>query len=167
MLLLRWFWLTESAWQVYNTDSDLGSGYLQHMDGFYHLFHKCGPDNIDSEFAQALLHSTRYLAVTYSILRRKSCLFSEPAWIEAAKHSPTFGVRLTNLAIQIPGLLQRADELCGEEEEVVSLLAELVALENDFQIWLIRFYELTCPTEAPYRTQSVLGYPKFGDLCAG
>lgn len=137
------------------------------MDGIYHLFRKRGPDNIDSEFAQALLHNTRHVAVMHSILQRRPCLFAEPGWIEAANHTPTFGARLTNLALKIPGLLQRADGLRVGEEEVVALLAELVALENDFQDWLIRFYELTCPTEAPYRRKSVLGYPEFADLCAG
>ena len=161
------------VWQIYNTAGEAAEGWQDHMDGIYHLFRKRGPNKVHTPFVQALLHNTRQPAVMDGLLRRRPCVFSEVSWITAADATPSFGVRLANRAIQIPILLQRADQLCGDasprEEDIVSLLAELAAFENDIQEWLVRFYTLTSYEHVPYtyRTRSINCYTQFRELCGG
>ena len=161
------------VWQIYNTAGEAAEGWQDHMDGIYHLFRKRGPNKVHTPFVQALLHNTRQPAVMDGLLRRRPCVFSEVSWITAADATPSFGVRLANRAIQIPILLQRADQLCGDasprEEDIISLLAELAAFENDIQELLVRFYTLTSYEHVPYtyRTRSINCYTQFRELCGG
>lgn len=147
-------------------------GWRQHMDGLYHLFRRRGPETFRSTFSQALLHSTRQSAIVESLLRRRPCLLAAEPWIKAANNGTSnFGVKLANLAIYLPVLLRRADVLCAscvpDQENVVAVLAKLIALENDFQEWLMGFYTLTSAEEVPYHRHSVSQYPRFTELCGG
>lgn len=156
--------LTLTLSQVYNGES-AGSGYRQHMDGLYSLFRMRGPENMGSKFAQALLHNMRHPSLMDAILRRKPNMFTEPAWIDAANLSPSLGVSLTNLAFQIPALLERVDQLQKGDKEALPLLSELAAVEKEFHEWLAKFYTLTNHAEAQRQTCSVSQFPQFRDLC--
>lgn len=122
---------------------------------------------MESKFAQALLHNTRQPSVTDSILKRKPNLFSQPEWIAAANKSPSLGVSLTNLALQIPGLLEKVDESEGDDARALPILSELNTLHKDLHDWLTRFYMLTNMEEAKHQKCSLDRFPRFRELCGG
>jgi hypothetical protein len=154
--------------QVYHAGTGTpGPGYQQHIGGLDYLFRKRGPENMDSQFGQALLHNARHPAVTDSILKRKPNIFSQPEWIAAANKSPSLGANLTNLALQIPVFLEKVDLLQRDNQEALSLLSELTSIQKDLHDWLARFYMLTNLEAAKYQRVSIGQFPKFRELCGG
>ena len=141
------------------------------MGGIYYIFQRRGPKSFTSPFAQALLHNTRPVAVMHGLLRREPTFLSTPAWIETANQTPTLAVKLTNLALRIPVLLQKADALCASESpskvRVIALLTELISLERDFHDALLRFYKLTSESGTPYHFVSIDQYASFRERCGG
>ena len=122
---------------------------------------------MDSKFGQSLLHNARHPGVMDSILKRKPNTFSQPEWIAAANKSPSLGVSLTNLACQIPVLLEKVDQMERDNGEALSLLSELTTLQKDLHDWLTRFYTLTNLEAAKFQRCSIGQFPRFRELCAG
>ena len=141
------------------------------MDGILHIFQRRGPKSFTSPFARALLHNTRPVAVAVGLLRRPPMFFSSPSWIAAANQTPTLAVALTNLALRIPILLQKADNLLDSKSpaqaNIMSVLTGLVQLERQIQDWLLMFYKMESGNMVPYRLANVSKYPSFQSRCGG
>ncbi|KAK3713039.1 hypothetical protein LTR37_008724 [Vermiconidia calcicola] len=97
--------------EIFAAVSHGGQGWQQHMNGVYGIFQRRGPDSMTSPFVQALLQNTRPLAVMHGLLKRQPTFFSSPSWIAVADRNPTLATKLTNLALKIAPLLQKADDI--------------------------------------------------------
>lgn len=140
------------------------SQYLTHMAGLQELLLKRGPESMRTPFAQALLYNIRPLSVMNGLVSRKPLFVAERNWIEAARKGltgeVTISVEMTDLSLQIPGLLQRADVLLAGtkrtkvkagERDIIALLTELMKVEHGLQSWLLKFYNRTGAERSPYR----------------
>lgn len=170
--------------QVFMAVSGWDPSWMTHVNGLQQLLLSRGPESMTSPFARALVYNLRPLSVVQGIMSRRSSLMGEKAWMEAAREGwqgkVMISVELTDLSLQIPGLLERADGLAerakgkGKKKEsealqmeIVALLTELSALENEIQKWLLKFYRLTQAEQSPYRLSNIANYPFLRTGCGG
>lgn len=165
--------------EVFMAVSRTNPQYMTHMAGLQQLLLKRGPESMKRPFAKALLYNIRSVSVMHGLMQRKPLFLAEKRWMDAGKNGwqgeVTISVELTDLSLQIPGLLQRADAMTAVsktkkkagEFEIVELLTELSKLEVAIQKWLLKFYRLTRAEASPYRLSSISNYPFLRAGCGG
>ena len=103
-----------------------------------------------------------------SITSRRALIFGVPCWQQAITKN-LYGpiAKLLSLACSIPRGLQRLDLLTSSrrsDEDVVSLLTELIKLESQLQAWLLAWYRSEGSDASPFRTDSITQYADFVGL---
>ncbi|KAF2725421.1 hypothetical protein K431DRAFT_290543 [Polychaeton citri CBS 116435] len=120
-----------------------GLGWMGHQNGLGQLLAARGPDSLKTDLALMLFFNARHGALAQGLITRKLPLFAQANWracafrIPVPDHSTTF----YDLAIQIPGMLERHDLIDLASPTALQSLTELLAdcgrLEFDFRNWEI------------------------------
>ena len=145
-----------------------GRGWISHVNGAQQYIKAMGPDKINSHFGWLLFHNVRHSSMCMGFVKRQGVFFAEPKWLkltaEHAKHNQF--VALYDITLQIPGVLERVDNLKVSEDfqqDHGSVCAEMCRLRNELEDWLHKFY--TDRSIQCYKIVDVRDMKEFARLC--
>jgi len=108
-----------SSCALYEEIGQHAGGWGTHVTGCQQLIAARGPETLKSELAMSLYATTRYGALCFALIERRAPLMAMPRWREVAMRGHHVGdeasVLFYDAAIQVPGLLERHDELSMDE----------------------------------------------------
>ncbi|KAK1074893.1 hypothetical protein LTR74_000737 [Friedmanniomyces endolithicus] len=117
----------------------------KHITGGQQLIAARGPKNLHSKLALLLFSTTRHGALIWSLIERKAPYMALPEWRELAFEASIqdSSTLFYDAAIQVPGLLQRYDQL-GDTvalslENIDDLLRECEQIEQCLRDWLLNW----------------------------
>ncbi|KAK0881027.1 hypothetical protein LTR87_005148 [Friedmanniomyces endolithicus] len=117
----------------------------KHITGGQQLIAARGPENLKSKLALLLFSTTRHGALIWSLIERKAPYMALPEWRELAFEASIqdSSTLFYDAAIQVPGLLQRYDQL-GDTvalslENIDDLLRECEQIEQCLRDWLLNW----------------------------
>ncbi|OQN98455.1 hypothetical protein B0A48_15725 [Cryoendolithus antarcticus] len=124
-----------------------GPGWFGHVMGVEQLLLSRGPDSLKSDISLQLYYNSRHGSLARSYLLRTTDPYSTPEWRAAALRasSQDWGMGLFDVTIQVPGLLQRFDEL-DDDGPMALLDADLLMMdceriESELRKWLDRYHD--------------------------
>jgi len=112
-----------------------------HVTGGQQLIAARGPKSLKSKLALLLFSNTRHGALVWSLIQRKAPYMALPEWREVAFDPQIFdsSTLFYDAAIQIPGLLERYDQLGGSvalsTENCDAVLRDAEAVEQSLKDW--------------------------------
>ncbi|TKA66864.1 hypothetical protein B0A55_08315 [Friedmanniomyces simplex] len=117
----------------------------KHVTGGQQLIAARGPKNLNSKLALLLFSTTRHGALIWSLIERKAPYMALPEWRELAFETSIqdSSTLFYDAAIQIPGLLQRYDQL-GDSvalsvDNIDDLLRDCEHIEQSLRDWLLNW----------------------------
>lgn len=128
--------------EFYDQIKTQGMSWFGHVEGVQQLLLARGPESLDTDLSLMLFCNARHASFARSALLRKANPYDTPEWRAAAFRAPMHdgSVKLFDMEIQIPRLLQRSDELdlnAGSTlEDIETLLQDCESLESEFRNWL-------------------------------
>jgi hypothetical protein len=133
------------ALQLFEHVSDVniaGIGSLAHMDGALELLQRCGPDVLHASPALfEVFRGLRGVGVFRAIEQRMPGFLAEPLWQpEYFQHDNRLSFardRLIDLALQVPALLENADNLIAmiqSEQHMPSRRKETISFGRSFRV---------------------------------
>ena len=139
----------------------MGGGWAKHVQGSNQLMASRGPKSLNSDFALLLYSNMRHGSLIHALISRKAPFMATAEWREVAFRVPNAALdastMLYDIAIRIPGVLQRHDELDLDLpialEDIDSILAESAKLESELRDWF-----------AGYQARALLGGKRLCDL---
>ncbi|KAK5132447.1 hypothetical protein LTR08_009058 [Meristemomyces frigidus] len=176
-----------STCALYDEIGQHADGWGKHVKGCQQLITARSPESIKSELSLLLFHNTRHGALICALIERKAPLMARPDWRSVALRSPIqdTSALFYDIAIQIPGMLERYDSLIGDPllasldsdttlSRVDGILVECQRLESDLHSWLTNWQFRTLFGQACtahengilYRETSIDEFPTFTSLCA-
>ena len=118
-----------------------GKGWISHVGGAQQYIQATGPETTNSPFGRMLFHNIRHSSLCMGLVKRKSVFFAERKWLEvtkeAAKEDPY--VALYDLALQVPGLIERFDALDAPDSipaDFSAVCRDICSLREEMGRWL-------------------------------
>ncbi|KAK4494507.1 hypothetical protein PRZ48_014805 [Zasmidium cellare] len=117
-----------------------GQGWISHVQGAQQYIRAHGPEIISSPFGWLLFHNIRHGSLCMGLVRRKAVFFAERKWLKLTKSlskSDAY-VALYDIALQAPGLFERADMIKWSDQfdlEFIRLCTDLCRLREEFDGW--------------------------------
>lgn len=128
--------------ELYEEISIEGEGWGRHVEGLNQLAAARGPQSFKSELSLLLYSNMRHGALLYALISRKAPFMAAPAWRKLAFQSPLVRDQSTqfyDVAIQVPGVLQRHDEIDLNASTAMSdidrVLEDSIRLEAELKGW--------------------------------
>lgn len=128
--------------ELYGEIAHHGEGWSRHIEGANQLVAARGPQSFKSELSLLLYSNMRHGALLYALISRKTPFMAAPAWRKLAFQSSLVRDESTlfyDIAIQVPGMLQKYDEIDIETStalsDIDSVLKESVRLESELRSW--------------------------------
>lgn len=122
-----------------------GRGWYSHVQGAQQYIRANGADCIATPFGWLLFHNIRHSSLCMGFANRKTAFFAQPKWLKVteglAKTDPF--VSLYDLALQIPGILERTDTLFGADSiggDDAGLCRDICQLRTQLTNWLQTHY---------------------------
>ncbi|KAK6442424.1 hypothetical protein LTR95_001332 [Oleoguttula sp. CCFEE 5521] len=148
-----------------------GPGWFGHVMGVEQLLLSRGPDSLKSDMSLQLYYNSRHGSLARSYILRTTDPYSTPEWRAAAlrAQSHDWGMGLFDMTIQVPGLLQRFDEL-DENDPMTLLDADLLMLEceriaSELRDWLDRYHDsIHSHGMQPYTLTAISDFPTYASL---
>ena len=160
--------------ELYEEIQDMGEGWMKHVQGSNQLVAMRGPDSIQSELALLLYSNMRHGSLLHALISRKAPFMATPEWRAVAFRVPN-SIRddstiFYDMAIQIPGLLQRHDELDlslpNALDDIDKILEESTSLETALQDWFSEWQARASSKERKlYELRPIDEFPSFTALC--
>lgn len=163
--------------ELYEEISKTGEGWGKHVQGANQLVALRGPESIKSDLALLLYSNMRHGAMIHALIARKAPFMATPEWREVAFRVPKAvqdsSTTFYDLAIQIPGLLERHDALDFDApdamERLDAVLADSTDLEDELRDWYAAWQalgSLTSSSPTPYYSlRPIEEFPLFFSLC--
>lgn len=102
--------------------------WTKHVQGTQQDLQVAGKDVMTSSLDQALFHHHRHNVLVMGILQRKAAVLDQPQWIRLAQTSKTDPyIRLYNILLQLPGLMERGDKLVANSKASTAEFSKLIA----------------------------------------
>lgn len=132
-----------AACELYEEIASVGKGWMRHVQGANQLVAARGPHSLKSELALLLYSNMRHGALLHALISRKAPFMAAPEWRKLAHLVPRSindeSVQFYDVAIQIPGLLQKHDEIEIDAPSAVAdidkFLEESARLETQLRNW--------------------------------
>lgn len=121
----------------------MGAGWGKHVAGANQLVAARGPDSIRSDLALLLYSNMRHGSLLHALIHRKAPFMATAEWRAVAFRVPRavldHSTMFYDMAIQVPGLLERHDGLDLDHpyalQDIDALLADSNKLEADLRAW--------------------------------
>ena len=145
-----------------------GQGWISHVSGAQGYIRETGPESITTPFGWLLFHNIRHSSLCMGFVRRKAAFFAEPQWLEVTKdlaHTDPY-VALYDVALQIPGVLERADIISIADSipaDFAGLCRDICQLRADLADWL-QSRHIDASREL-YQIVDVRDMSEFSHLC--
>lgn len=164
-------------------------GWSKHVRGCQQLIAARGPESLKSELSVLLFTNARHGALCSALINRKAPLFARPDWRAVALKAPVqdSSTLFYDTAIQIPGVLERLDQLIHDPTQATSyvetaasaldvdeLMFECERLENELREWFASWQlravhdENSTPLDGGilYSERPIDDFPTFTSLCS-
>ncbi|KAK5747540.1 hypothetical protein LTR17_000183 [Elasticomyces elasticus] len=140
----------------------------KHVIGGQQLIATRGPETLKSKLALLLFSNTRHGALIWALIERKAPYMARPDWRALAFEAPIVdnSTMFYDSAIQIPGLLQRFDQL-GEtvalsSENIDDLLRDCDEIEHSLREWFLDWkIQFALQGSDLYQERSIDDFPTF------
>ncbi|KAK4972136.1 hypothetical protein LTR42_006642 [Elasticomyces elasticus] len=140
----------------------------KHVIGGQQLIATRGPETLKSKLALLLFSNTRHGALIWALIERKAPYMARPDWRALAFEAPIVdnSTMFYDSAIQIPGLLQRFDQL-GEvvalsPENIDELLRDCDDIEHNLREWFLDWkIQFALQGSDLYQERSIDEFPTF------
>lgn len=115
----------------------------KHVNGTQQLIAARGPQSLQTPLAMLLFSNTRHAALVWALIERKAPYMALPEWREMAFRAPIqdSSTLFYDAAIQIPGLLERKDQLGASlglsTHNVDAILADCAGVEQVMREWYV------------------------------
>jgi hypothetical protein len=161
--------------ELYEEIQSMGAGWGKHVQGANQLVAARGPESIQSDLALLLYSNMRHGSLLHALINRKAPFMATPRWRSVAFRVPKAVLDSSTLfydmAIQIPGLLERHDELDLDHpkalEDIDKILADSNRLEADLRNWFVVWqagaiteFRIVC------EQKPIDSFPTFTSLCS-
>lgn len=131
--------------ELYREIQDMGEGWQKHVQGADQLVAARGPDSIQSDLALLLYSNMRHGSLLHALISRKAPFLATPEWRKVAFRVPKAvyddSTIFYDMAIQVPGLLERHDELDLDLPNVLRdidrILEDSRSLESALRDWFV------------------------------
>lgn len=149
-----------------------GEGWGKHVHGANGLIAARGPDSIRSDLALIMYSNHRHGALLYALISRKEPFMAAPEWRKVAFRVPLAradaSLEFYDIALQIPGLLQRHDELdmmsATAVHDIDHLVADSAKLEADLRAWYSDWQSNNANNAC--QSHPIDDFPTFTSLCS-
>ncbi|OQO02365.1 hypothetical protein B0A48_11919 [Cryoendolithus antarcticus] len=141
--------------------SPKGLGWGSHILGVQNILFNRGQDSFRSDLSLQLFAHARSGALCHALLIRKSSPFAEPGWQAVAQRMSRRdqSSAFHDIAVQVPGLLERYDNLELRVDAIDAIIAEAARIETDMRNWL-------ASSDLHYSTQPISDFNNFATLCS-
>lgn len=162
-----------AACELYDEMQDQGSGWQSHVQGANQLVAARGPDSLQSDLSLLLYANMRHGSMCHALIARKAPFMASQEWRNVAFRVPLKkdqSVFFYDWAIQVPGLLERHDNLdlgCeGVLEEIDDLLVECREMERELKKWFAGWQAVSAIDHGPVcELAPIADFPTFLSLC--
>lgn len=162
--------------ELYEEIAKTGEGWSKHVSGSNQMLALRGPDSLQSDLALLLYSNMRHGALCHALIARKAPFMASEEWRAVAFRVPTAARDASTLfydiAIQIPGLLERHDDLDLDSvtaiRDVDDLLAESEDLERKLREWFAgwrAWSTMSTRRQEIYETRPIEDFTTFTLLC--
>ncbi|KAK5173446.1 uncharacterized protein LTR77_002127 [Saxophila tyrrhenica] len=163
--------------ELFEEISKMGEGWGKHVQGSNQLVALRGPNSMQSDLALLLYSNMRHGSLIHALIARKAPFMATPEWREVAFRVPKAvqdaSTNFYDLAIQIPGLLERHDALDLDSQDALetldAILADSADLEDAMRDWFAAWQALgTLTSDSPtpyYSLRPIEEFPWFCTLC--
>lgn len=157
--------------EFFDEIAQVGDGWTKHIQGSQQLLAARGPKSITSRMSLLIFSNMRHGALSHSLLIRKACFLGTPEWRSVAWRAPYIDAStfLYDMALQVPGLLERYDELDNRASDAVErideILGEAKMLEMEMRDWF-RNYQVRSKwsEEKLFELSDISNFPVFAGL---
>ena len=159
--------------ELYAEIQDMGEGWAKHVNGCSQLLIARGPASMTSELSLLLYSNMRHGVLLYALMGRREPFMAKAEWREVNLRVPlavldeSTGFFLA--ALQVPGLLQRRDELDSEADGVVEQLDKILedssALEAALGEWYANWHDHHTSKQMAYELRPIEEFATFALLC--
>lgn len=165
---------------LYDEIGQYKSGWVEHVRGCQQLIEARGPESLQSDLSLLILSNMRHGSLCASLIMRKAPMMARPDWRAVSLRSPVHDSSTTfyDSAVQIPGLLERQDQLVKDfrttAADVDELLLECDRIETELRDWfadwqlrsLLEDKITTFPRGILYGERPIDDFPTFTSLCS-
>lgn len=150
------------------SNSQKRKGWLSHIEGAQQYLIRNRTECMASPLGRLLVHNIRHSSLCMGYSNRKAVMFAEPGWLKLTRDiskTDSF-IHLYDLAIQIPGILERADLICSRPETTrvqTQFCNDIAALRLKLTEWS-KMYHLA-ESEPAYKIVNVRDMECFAHLC--
>ncbi|KAM0716401.1 hypothetical protein Q7P37_007846 [Cladosporium fusiforme] len=157
--------------EFYDQIKTQGMGWFGHVEGVQQLLLARGPESLDTNLSLMLFCNARHASFAKAVLLRKATPYDTPAWRAAALRAPLHdgSVKLFDMEIRVPRLLQRADDLdlkaASAVKDIEALIKDCEELEVEFKSWLCGMHDsLGTHGIDAYKVVSIEQFETFASL---
>ena len=160
--------------ELYEEIQDFGEGWMKHVQGSNQLVAMRGPQSINTELALLLYSNMRHGSLLHALISRKAPFMATPEWRAVAFRVPSSALddstTFYDMAIQVPGLLERHDELDLDLptalEDIDRIVEESARLESELQSWFADWQTRAgLNNRVLYELRPIDDFPTFTSLC--
>ena len=129
--------------ELYQEIANLGEGWHKHVAGAATLAAARGPHSFKSEISTLLYSNMFHGGMLWALISRKAPFLAAPAWRALAFKSPLArdeSTKFYDVAIQVPGLLQRHDELDIELPTAIPEIDDILRESKRLEVGLHKWY---------------------------
>lgn len=161
--------------ELYEGIQGMSGGWTKHVQGLNELVAARGPDSMQSDLALLLYSNMRHGALLNALISRRAPSMAAPEWREVAFRVPLATLDSSTIfydvAIQVPGLLERHDSLTLESPNTIAdidaLLADSTKLEAELRQWFSDWQaQATADKHTEYKLRPISEFPTFASLCS-
>ena len=159
--------------ELYGEIQSMGEGWAKHVQGSNQLVAARGPRSLRSDLALLLYSNMRHGSLVHALISRKAPFMATPEWRAVAFRVPQSALDMStifyDITIQIPGLLQRHDELDLDSntaiEDIDKILEESAKLEAKLRGWFDDWQaSATFTNRIMYELRPIDEFPTFTSL---
>lgn len=149
---------------------DNASGWLGHIAGVDQILLARKPASLNSKLSNILFFTSRHASLARSLVIRKADPLDTEEWRAAIRRIPLgFASHWISLAIQIPSLLERLDNLDvtsdGLLPAVEALLSDSESLESEIKTWHTHWQRVVAPGGGTqFTVHSIVEFQPFSSL---
>lgn len=158
--------------EFYDEISQMGTGWSHHIDGSRQLLEARGPDSVQSYLSLMLFSNMKHGGLSHAYLTRKGTFLGRKEWRAVAKRVPFYekdrSSKFYDLALQVPALLERQDQLDERGDSVTTgeldqLLLDVRNIEAGLRTWW-KDFRSSLGNLQPYWLVSIDEFDAFKNL---
>ena len=163
-----------AACELYEDIASMGEGWANHVKGSNQLVALRGTESLQSELALLLYSNMRHGSLCHALIQRKAPFMAAPEWRKVAFRVPRAirdsSTLFYDIAIQIPGLLERHDNIDFDSPSALSDIDEILAdsdeLETKLRDWFAGWQARSVlDGRTIHELHPIADFPTFCALC--